>query len=228
MKIMQCPAWWEVSLLSGAAPTELQVQKERSAIQPSRCDALRITPAVGRIGQKFFKAPLPWGYCIRLSKPYPILQGVSQSGETLAEALRSSSTPSLGPRKLVGQIHFCFSLPYIHMCLAYLFHTTSEGLVFVFLIKYFEKSDFHFDIKIKQFFFFFWTLAFFCKTVCQKFLSAWSLCAEKLCLPALLGEKKKRRRLQVQDRIGCHSWMPGLSFILDNWTFSEEIFSSFH
>lgn len=227
MKIMQCPAWWEVSLLSGAAPTELQVQKERSAIQPSRCDALRITPAVGRIGQKFFKAPLPWGYCIRLSKPYPILQGVSQSGETLAEALRSSSTPSLGPRKLVGQIHFCFSLPYIHMCLAYLFHTTSEGLVFVFLIKYFEKSDFHFDMKIKQVFFsehwhFFAKLC--ARNFCQPEASVLKSCVYQHCW----GKKKKRRRLQVQDRIGCHSWRPGLSFILDNWTFSEEIFSSFH
>lgn len=192
MKIMQCPAWWEVSLLSGAAPTELQVQKERSAIQPSRCDALRITPAVGRIGQKFFKAPLPWGYCIRLSKPYPILQGVSQSGETLAEALRSSSTPSLGPRKRVGQIHFCFSLPYIHMCLAYLFHTTSEGLVFVFLIKYFEKSDFHFDIKIKQFFFFLNTGIFLQNCVPEIFVSLKPLCW-KVVFTSIAGGKKKKK-----------------------------------
>lgn len=202
MKIMQCPAWWEVSLLSGAAPTELQVQKERSAIQPSRCDALRITPAVGRIGQKFFKAPLPWGYCIRLSKPYPILQGVSQSGETLAEALRSSSTPSLGPRKRVGQIHFCFSLPYIHMCLAYLFHTTSEGLVFVFLIKYFEKSDFHFDIKIKQFFFFSEHWHFFAKlcarNFCQPEASVLKSCVYQHCW----GKKKKEDGFRCKTELG--------------------------
>lgn len=127
-----------------------------------------------------------YGYCISLSKPYPSLQGVSQSGETLPETLKPYSTPSLGPRKLVAQIYLCFSLPYIYMCLACLFHTISEdkGLVFFFLIKYFEKSDFHFDIKRKQGVFF-RTLTFFMKQCagifCQLEASVLKSCIYQHC-----------------------------------------------
>lgn len=117
-------------------------------------------------------------------------------------------------------------------CLFISYHFRGLGFGLLLSHKYFEiifeniLKSLIFILIQKEHKFFSENADIFHKTVCMEFLSAWSLCAEKFCLPVLLG--KKRRWLQVQDRIGCHSWRPGLSFILGNWAFSEEVFSSFH
>lgn len=192
MKIMQCPAWWEISLLSGAAPTELQVQKERSAIQPSRCDALQITPAVGRIGQKFFKAPLPLGLLYQAVKtiPYPsrgipVRWNTSRSIEVLFNTLTWSKKTG-GSDSLL----FLSALHTYVCCLFISYHFRGWGFGLCLSHKIFWKIWFSFWYENKTGFFL--NTGIFCKTVFQKFLSAWSLCAEKLCLPALLGKKKKK------------------------------------